>query len=183
MKSGVLRGVSIGFDPMETEPLDPKKPRGGQRITKSELLEISFVSVPADTGAGVVARWFGTRAEMLAAFHALPAIPGAAIQRAAARLPSRRSGPILDHANHVWLLQQAERERQRQYSYEARQADLRRWLQHALKRQGAERAGSIIAPRKVERRRHRRGSGLLSSPARKPKIAALADEGSGEYRW
>jgi HK97 family phage prohead protease len=129
VKSGVLKGVSIGFDPKETEPLDPKKPRGGQRITKSELLEISFVSVPADVGAGVTARWFGSRADMLATLNALPAIPAAAVQRAAAGIAGGRRGPALNHANHVYLLLEANRqrdaERAQRYSREQRQADLR----------------------------------------------------------
>jgi HK97 family phage prohead protease len=56
VKAGVIRTVSIGFDPLDGEPLDPKKPRGGQRVTDWDLFEMSFVSVPSDTGAVVTAR-------------------------------------------------------------------------------------------------------------------------------
>jgi len=66
VKSGVVRSLSVGFDPKDGVPLDPKRPRDGQRFTSWELLECSFVSLPADTGAVVTARSYRSgRAMML----------------------------------------------------------------------------------------------------------------------
>jgi HK97 family phage prohead protease len=56
VKSGIINCVSVGFDPIDGDPLDPKRPYAGKRYTKWELLECSFVSVPADVGAVVTAR-------------------------------------------------------------------------------------------------------------------------------
>jgi HK97 family phage prohead protease len=56
VKMGVINAVSIGFDIIESEPLDPKRPRAGQHITVWELIECSYVSVPADPEAVVVSR-------------------------------------------------------------------------------------------------------------------------------
>lgn len=56
MKAGVVRAVSVGFDPLDGEPLNPSRPKGGQRFTDWELLELSVVSVGSDANALVTAR-------------------------------------------------------------------------------------------------------------------------------
>jgi HK97 family phage prohead protease len=86
VKSGVVRGVSIGFLPTECEPLDPKDPWGGQHIIAAELLEISFVSVPADTGAAVTARAFASRPGALAMLRSLSPISRTSVDRVLQRL-------------------------------------------------------------------------------------------------
>lgn len=62
MKSGVVRAVSVGFNPIDGEPLNASKPRGGQRFSDWELLELSAVSVPSDPDALVTARSHGDAA-------------------------------------------------------------------------------------------------------------------------
>jgi len=85
-KAGVLTGVSAGINPLEVEPLDPRKPYGGVRIVRSELLEISLVAVNADTSARVVARSHDNASSRAALVRRLPAIPWQAMEQLRARL-------------------------------------------------------------------------------------------------
>jgi HK97 family phage prohead protease len=63
VKSGVVGAVSVGFDIIDAEPLDPKKgSRGGLHIKRSTLLEISLVSIPADVGALITQRGYRSNA-------------------------------------------------------------------------------------------------------------------------
>lgn len=52
VKSGVIKGLSIGFLPIEQEPLKG----GGYKIKRWELLEISCCSIPANSEAVVLRR-------------------------------------------------------------------------------------------------------------------------------
>ena len=63
VKTGVIDTVSIGFNSHKSEPLS----RGGVRFTDWSLLEISFVSVPANPNAVVTARanWGNRTADYL----------------------------------------------------------------------------------------------------------------------
>jgi HK97 family phage prohead protease len=137
-KAGALRGLSAGIDPIDMEPLDPKRPFAGARVTRAELLEISLVAVPASPTALVMAR--STPATLL---RSLPAISDGAIERALAcvgrvlapqtpigLLPDRQRTALYAAAARqrtmtVWALQQAERVRERDYSYARRQEEAR----------------------------------------------------------
>lgn len=63
IQAGIISAVSTGFEVKEAEPLDPKEPWGGQRVTKCELQEVSFVSVPALPTALVSERAHGNPGE------------------------------------------------------------------------------------------------------------------------
>lgn len=56
IKAGIVNATSVGFIPKDYEPLDSKQPWGGFKFLKSELLEFSFVSVPANSGCLIVGR-------------------------------------------------------------------------------------------------------------------------------
>jgi len=53
IKSGLVRGLSIGFTPLESEPIDPKHPWGATRFTSFEWLELSAVTIPANQDASI----------------------------------------------------------------------------------------------------------------------------------
>lgn len=67
VENRVLRAVSVGFMPKAMEPITDTKgnPTGGYRFTKSELLEISLVSVPANPEALSVAKSMGVPPQVL----------------------------------------------------------------------------------------------------------------------
>ena len=65
-EQGILRAVSVGFAPVpgEIEPIEGSK-KGGVRYKKSELLECSIVSVPANPNAIQLARGLGVSTETM----------------------------------------------------------------------------------------------------------------------
>jgi HK97 family phage prohead protease len=50
----ILKSVSVGFLPLEAEPLDKENPWDGLRVTKAELVECSVVPVPANPSATMI---------------------------------------------------------------------------------------------------------------------------------
>lgn len=61
----ILRATSVGFKPLEHEPINEKDPWGGDRYTKQELVECSVVAVPANPNALAVAKSLGVSAPTL----------------------------------------------------------------------------------------------------------------------
>ena len=145
IKGGFYGAMSLGIDPLETEPIDPRDPFGGVRITRSELLECSFVASPADPSALIVARSYKSRsAATTALLRSLPQVSSAAIERGMAQAGrvSEQQRPLMSLSESErtqlyaaqdrqrtmagWALAEARRVEQRElYSYAQRQADVR----------------------------------------------------------
>jgi HK97 family phage prohead protease len=66
VEQNVLRAVSVGFRPIDSDPIDPKQPWGAQRYKKQELLECSLVSVPANPAALQLAKSLSISDETIA---------------------------------------------------------------------------------------------------------------------
>lgn len=66
VEQGILRAVSVGFRPIESEPIDKNRPYGPQKYTKQELLETSLVSVPANPAALALAKSLNLSTETMA---------------------------------------------------------------------------------------------------------------------
>jgi HK97 family phage prohead protease len=56
IQAGVISSASIGFRTIEAEPVDRRDPYGGTRFKRAELCEWSFVAVPANASATVIAK-------------------------------------------------------------------------------------------------------------------------------
>jgi HK97 family phage prohead protease len=84
VKAGFVRAVSVGFRPLDAKPMKS----GGYEFTKSELLEISAVSVPANASALAYAKSFMSAEDVRRVFAADP------------------KAVLVDKAKGCWLLAQ-----------------------------------------------------------------------------
>ncbi len=141
VKAGVIKGISAGIDPIECVPLDPQRPYGAIKVVRAELLEVSFVPIPADVVARVTARSFTSRPGGAAMLRSLPAISGRAIERTFAHVGNTYTVPFafLSPAEQARMWQQRcragwaahvgaraeEQARAERYGLEHRQAELR----------------------------------------------------------
>src|SRR5262245_53291140 len=85
IKAGLVPGLSIGFKPIDAEPVDKKNPFGGMRFTKWDFLELSAVTIPANAEC--------TIATVKSIDTALRAVPGQSKPRSVVHLnPPGASG-------------------------------------------------------------------------------------------
>lgn len=99
----MLTGVSIGFQPIKSEPISG----GGYRFTKWELLEVSIIAVPCNPAALITQRSYGAaRNKALglddeeSAVALLEALDQIEDFRARAAWPSDRAKAVLERAAH-----------------------------------------------------------------------------------
>lgn len=94
VEQGILRAVSVGFRPIEDEAIDPKNPWDGRRYLKSELLETSLVSVPANPAALAIAKGMQISDDTLAIAFGEDALGGDGIRRRGSSGEHAKSTPV-----------------------------------------------------------------------------------------
>ena len=68
--AGIINATSMGFLPKEWTPIDPREPWGAKRFLRVELLELSFVSIPANTDAAIIERSYRKSGRVLSGENA-----------------------------------------------------------------------------------------------------------------
>jgi hypothetical protein len=144
VRARLYNTFSAAIDPIECEPIRGTR---GVRVLKSTLLGASIVKLPADSQARITQRSFrGNAAQLLA----LPRVPARSIERAMARIDRAQSeqrpvhvGLMSDYQRAAFYREQhaqrtlavslaafandvERREREHDFSYEQRQADMLR---------------------------------------------------------
>lgn len=94
VEQGILRAVSVGFRPLDAEPLDRERPFGPQRYKRSELMECSLVSVPANPAALAVARGLQISDDTMTLAFGEHADGGDGIKRRGSSGESAQTAPI-----------------------------------------------------------------------------------------
>lgn len=94
IQATLVRGLSIGFTPLEMEPIDPKNPWGPCKFLSWEWLELSAVTIPANQDATITTiKSIDDRLRLAA--------PGRKTKSASTRLtnPARAGAPNLKETN------------------------------------------------------------------------------------
>jgi HK97 family phage prohead protease len=74
--SKLVRGLSIGFRSLESEPLNPKDPWGATRFKSWEWMELSAVTIPANAEASIhTIKQFDTGAPALTGLQSVGGVP------------------------------------------------------------------------------------------------------------
>jgi phage head maturation protease len=106
VKSGLMRGISIGFSGLKSERLDS----GGRRFTKSEILELSLVVIPANAGATINAATI-KHFDRMGMQRSIPAVRRASVVSAMLRTPieSMSDAEFAAHSRRLFNAMSAER--------------------------------------------------------------------------
>lgn len=92
IQHGVLRAVSVGFIALDAEPIDGSN-TGGVRYTRSELVECSLASVPANPNAVQIAKQLNLSRETQDLIFGKPAAPDHILRRDGENLGKPAANP------------------------------------------------------------------------------------------